>query len=66
MKDTTAIIKALRRKGYDVSQGKNGHWNVRKDGHYLLQFLGIMGFIYSLGPLVSWYINREERKDNGR
>jgi hypothetical protein len=28
-----------------------------------LQFAAIMGFIYSLGPLVSWWINREERPE---
>jgi predicted RNA binding protein YcfA (HicA-like mRNA interferase family) len=39
MKDTTAIIRELRRKGYSVEQGKNGHWNVRnRQGKYLTNF----------------------------
>jgi hypothetical protein len=52
MKDTTAIIKALRRKGYEVSQGKNGHWNVRKDGKYITNF----SFSPRMEPNTKWLL----------
>lgn len=56
--DTAAIIRQLKKKGYKVAQGKNGHFNVRdKDGHYLTN----ISFSPKRAHTKAWLIRQLER-----
>jgi predicted RNA binding protein YcfA (HicA-like mRNA interferase family) len=56
--DTAAIIRLLKRRGYQVAQGKNGHYNIRdKDGHYLTN----ISFSPKRSHTKAWLIRQLER-----